>query len=557
MPTLYDANGQPIATKNLRDEIAAPSVTGVRSALSGHPAQGLTPERLASLLMAAEQGDEQAYLELAEEMEEKDLHYRSVLATRKIQVSGLEMTVEAASEDSADVKAADALREVLGVVRPALFDILDAIGKGFSVSEIVWDTEGPFWKPCRIEWRDPRWFSFEPNTGKGPLLRDDAGNLQELAPAKFIVHHCQSKSGLAIRGGLARAAAWAWLFKNFDLKAWVIFCEVYGHPLRVGKYGQDATENDKAVLLRAVRNISADHAAIVPDSMTLEFIDAKAQGNAVVFESLAEYLDRQMSKLVLGQTGTTDTGTRVGTANTHERVRADIERADASQLAATLNRDLVTPFMRLNFSATVKPPQIKIFRPDEEDLNDMVDRLVKVLPYAPGLVELSVIRDKLGFPEPAPGAVCVGDEKPGENQSAAPEETEPEDSASDDLAAKDKPDDRATKASAKKSKAAQAALDHFPDATKMVGQQYQEDWLDDLSAEALEARGGWMPLAASLTEPIAALAATCESYAEFEAGLANLAATLSPQALARALARYAFTARVIAGQGKAPEPDNG
>lgn len=557
MPTLYDAKGQPIATKNLRDEIAAPSVTGVRSALSGHPAQGLTPERLASLLMAAEQGDEQAYLELAEEMEEKDLHYRSVLATRKIQVSGLEMTVEAASEDSADVKAADALREVLGVVRPALFDILDAIGNGFSVSEIVWDTEGPFWKPCRIECATHAGSALNRTPAKARSCAMMRGNLQELAPAKFIVHRCQSKSGLAIRGALARAAAWAWLFKNFDLKAWVIFCEVYGHPLRVGKYGQDATENDKAVLLRAVRNISADHAAIVPDSMALEFIDAKAQGNAVVFESLAEYLDRQMSKLVLGQTGTTDTGTRVGTANAHERVRADIERADASQLAATLNSDLVTPFMRLNFSATVKPPQIRIFRPDEEDLNDMVDRLVKVLPYAPSLVELSVIRDKLGFPEPAPGAVCVGDEKPGENQSAAPEETEPEDSASDDIAVRDKPDDKATKASAKKSKAAQATLDHFPDATKMVGQQYQEDWLDDLSAEALEARGGWMPLAASLTEPIAVLAATCESYAEFEAGLANLAATLSPQALARALARYAFTARVIAGQGKAPEPDNG
>ena len=400
MPTLYDAQGRPLPTKDLREELAGPSVTGVRSVLSGHPAQGLTPERLASLLMAAEQGDEQAYLELAEEMEEKDLHYRSVLATRKIQVSGLEMTVEAASEDKADVKTADAVREFLDVVRPALFDILDAVGKGFSVSEILWDTAGRLWMPASIEWRDPRWFGFDPTTGRGPLLRDDAGNLTPLAPAKFIVHHCKSKSGLPIRGGLARAAAWAWLFKNFDLKAWVIFCEVYGHPLRVGKYGESATESDKAVLLRAVRNISADHAAIVPNSMVLEFIDAKAQGNAEVFEALAEYLDKQMSKLVLGQTGTTDTGSRVGTANAHERVRADIERSDAAQLAATLNRDLVAPFMRLNFPGGARPQRIRIFRPDEEDLNDMVDRLVKLAPLAPGLVEVSVVRDKLGFPEP-------------------------------------------------------------------------------------------------------------------------------------------------------------
>lgn len=544
MATLYDAQGQPLPTKDLRQEIAGPSVSGVRSVLSGHPAQGLTPERLASLLMAAEQGDEQAYLELAEEMEEKDLHYRSVLATRKIQVSGLEMTVEAASEDKADVKAADAVRDVLDVLRPALFDIMDAVGKGFSVSEILWDTEGRLWRPASIEWRDPRWFGFEPHTGRGPLLRDDAGNLAPLAPAKFIVHRCKSKSGLPIRGGLARAAAWAWLFKNFDLKAWVIFCEVYGHPLRVGKYGESATESDKAVLLRAVRNISADHAAIVPDSMVLEFIDAKAQGNAVVFEGLAEYLDRQMSKLVLGQTGTTDTGSRVGTANAHERVRADIERSDAAQLAATLNRDLVAPFMRLNFSGAGRQPHIRIFRPDEENLNDMVERLVKLVPFAPGLVEVSVIRDKLGFPEPAPGAACL--EAGG--TTARPHEPpadEPPDTPESPEAPQPLPEGKEKPPKTDVAKAAQSAL--VPDGA---------DWIDALAADALEAGDGWQPLAASLADPIAALAEASESYEAFKAGLAALAATLSPQALEEALARYAFIARVLATQGEAPEPPN-
>lgn len=370
------------------------------------------------------------------------------------------------------------------------------------------------------------------------------GNLAPLAPAKFIVHRCKSKSGLPIRGGLARAAAWAWLFKNFDLKAWVIFCEVYGHPLRVGKYGESATESDKAVLLRAVRNISADHAAIVPDSMVLEFIDAKAQGNAVVFEGLAEYLDRQMSKLVLGQTGTTDTGSRVGTANAHERVRADIERSDAAQLAATLNRDLVAPFMRLNFSGAGKQPHIRIFRPDEENLNDMVARLVKLVPYAPGLVEISVIRDKLGFPEPAPGAACLEaggtTARPQERPADEPPDTPESPRAPQPLPAGK---DKAPKTDV--AKASQSAL-----------AASGADWIDALAADALEAGDGWQPLATSLADPIAALAEACESYEAFKAGLAALAATLSPQALEEALARYAFIARVEAMKDKAPEPPN-
>ena len=119
MANLYDAHGNAIRRDILKEELAGPSVTGVRSPLSGHPAQGITPEGIAALLLAAEQGDEQAYLELAEEMEEKDLHYRAVLATRKLQVSGLEITVEAASDDKADVRAADLVRESLDTIRPA------------------------------------------------------------------------------------------------------------------------------------------------------------------------------------------------------------------------------------------------------------------------------------------------------------------------------------------------------------------------------------------------------------------------------------------------------
>ena len=124
--------------------------------MSGHPAQNLSPRRLAALLLAAEQGDAVAYLELAEEMEEKDLHYRSVLSTRKLQVSGLPVTVEAASDAAEDVKAADLVRDFLstGVLANAMQDILDAVGKGFSACEILWDTEGKAWYPSSILWQE-------------------------------------------------------------------------------------------------------------------------------------------------------------------------------------------------------------------------------------------------------------------------------------------------------------------------------------------------------------------------------------------------------------------
>ena len=405
---LFDAYGRMVDPATLAVETAGPSLTGIRQPFGGHPAQGLTPARLARILRAAEDGDATQYLELAEEMEEKDLHYAAVLATRKRAVAGLELTVESATDEARDVAAADLVRDFLNrdELREELFDILDAIGKAYSVTEIIWDTSKSPWLPRRLIRRDPRFFEYD-RLGESLLLKTEEGP-QPLTAYKYIIHRCQAKSGLNIRGGLARAAAWFYLFKNFDIKSWVKFLEVFGMPLRLGKYGQGASPEDKATLLRAVREIASDAAGIIPETMMIEFVAAAPAGgkgtdNFLIF---ADYLDKQMSKLVLGQTGTTDTGQYVGTSDAHREVRDDIEVADAVQLAATLNRDLVRPIVDLNFGAMELYPRIRIAREKREDLAALINNLSALVPM--GLeVEMSVIRDKLGLPEPAAGAVLL------------------------------------------------------------------------------------------------------------------------------------------------------
>jgi len=138
--------------------------------------------------------------------------------------------------------------------------------------------------------------------------------------------------------------------------------------------------------------------------MKIEFPTAAASGEGTnSFLILANYLDGQLSKLVLGQTGTTDTGQYVGTADAHENVRNDIETSDAVQLAATLNRDLVVPIVTLNMGRRKLYPRVKIAREKREDLAALVSSLNALIPL--GLeVEESVMRDKLGLPEPAKGA---------------------------------------------------------------------------------------------------------------------------------------------------------
>lgn len=411
IPTITDQYGKPMrrpAARAMEEELSGATTGGVRQITSGHPADGLTPVRLGAILREAETGDATAYLELAEQMEEKDLHYASVLGTRKRAIRKLHLVVEPGDEDDRAVEAAKLTRDALhgSAVKDDLVDMLDALGKGYSATEIIWNTRGPRWTIQRLEPRDPRWFRFDQTDGRTLLLRDLAGDLP-LTPHRFIVHRARLKAGLPIRSGLARLAAWAYVFKNYTLKDWAIFMEAYGHPLRIGKYGPNATETDKRTLLSAVRRLGVDMAAIFPKSMDLELTNGNVTGADKMFEGAARYWDEQLSKAVIGQTGTTDAiagGHAVG--KVHNEVREDIRDSDAEQLAATLEHCVGASITMLNFGSEVAPPKVKF---ETEEQRDDRMTLLAIKTFGPMGVPISqkFVRETYGIPEPAEGEELI------------------------------------------------------------------------------------------------------------------------------------------------------
>jgi phage gp29-like protein len=439
---LYDAFGRIVDTEVLRDEQAAPTMAGVRNIYSVmHPSAGLTPERLTAIMRQAEFGDPFLYLELAEEMEEKDLHYLAVLSTRKESITQLDLVVRPASNEAEDVHNAQLVEELLLRstlnLRGALFDVLDAIGKGFSVTEIIWDTAGHEWMPLKLVWRDPRWFMFDWISGEQVLVRTLEGRSDlslpvgrshieprllagrsgdlggpdsfqpltaPLHPFKFVVHTAKAKSGLPIRGGIARAAGWAYLFKNYVLKDWVTFSEVFGQPLRLGKYHPGATEADKQALLTAVANIGTDAAAILPDSMVIEFVEARRTGSTDLYEKFCDYIDRQVSKAVLGQTLTTEMPHQGGSraaAQVHQTVRRDILGSDVRRLSETLTRDLVKPLVDLNRGPQKRYPQFELVMPDDQDAKLFADMVAELADRGLRVGQKAVL-ERLGLPEASP-----------------------------------------------------------------------------------------------------------------------------------------------------------
>lgn len=553
--TWYDAYGRKVEVSALKDQQGGPSVRGVRQRDALHPAAGLTPGRLAQILSNSILSSPDDYLALAEDMEERDLHYASVLQTRKLQVAGLEITVEAAGDDGASIQHADLVRSVVerDEFEVELRDILDATGKGFSCTEIIWDTSERQWMPKRLVWNDARWFEFDRADGETPMLRGDNGP-EPLKPYGWIFHSFKAKSGLPIRGGLARAAAWAFLFKSFTMKDWAIFSEAYGQPLRLGKYGPGATEPDKDVLLQAVANIGADYAAIVPASMAVEFVEANISGSHELYEKRADWLDRQVSKLVLGQTSTTDAQKgSYAVGKVHDGVRDDIEKADAKALAATLNRDLVRPLVSLNFGPQKKWPKIKIGRPDEEDVDKLVENVDRLVPR--GLkVGMTWMRDKLGIPDPGDEEELLGSAPAADKDAAAP------------------PTDAMNKAAAETGEAIKAALA----AARLKGVDEERFLLsaiaadfeaginprksslaarptspaDAIDAAADEMAGEWEPLIGPIVAGLQAEIAAASSLEEVRTLFRARLEGLSSAALGEELARMAFAARLSGETGE-------
>lgn len=402
-------DGQFIDLRQLEEDVDLGGLTSVRQVWHESVARGLTPAQLAGVLERSAQGDADDYLTLAEEMEERDAHYAAVLSVRKRAVVGLPRLVEAASESADHVKHADFVRQVIR--RPAttelVADLTDGIGKGYSVCSIRWLRQAQ-WTPGEYPHMDPRWFRYDRDTGRELRLLDPSHtDGMPLQPFAYVVHQPRIKTGLQIRAGLARLCAFMFLCKSYALKDWVAFAEVFGMPLRIGRYGPHANNEDKAVLRRALSSIGTDAAAMLSDSLKMEFHQlGNVTGGADLYETLCTFADKQISKAVLGQTGTTDTepgGIGSGFAEVKNEIRGDILAADAFDLEVTLNRDLVRPLVDLNFGPQVEYPRLILQITEPEDVKGIADYLKVMVPL--GLeVEEKWARDKIGAPEPAKGA---------------------------------------------------------------------------------------------------------------------------------------------------------
>lgn len=393
--------------KELTEEEVAPSVTSIlQPSFADTVAYNLTPNKLYEIIQGLKVGDAMEFLTLAEEMEEKDLHYRSVIGTRKSQVVSLESQILPSDDSEKSQEIVEAIRR--DILQASWYenmkmDLLDALAKGFSVCEIIWTSKDGRWIPKDVKHRDPRFFSYDRET-MSHIVFNKAGEEIELTPNKFIIHEPKLKSGLNTKSGLALPCAYYTLIKSFDVAGWAAFAQVYGYPLRIGRYGRNANENDRKVLRQAIASLGKDAGAIIPDSMKIEIINgvSGSTGNADLYERLADWADKQISKCVVGQTMSTDAEGGQYKGDLHNEIRMELKRSDAKQLSATIFRDLIVPYIKFNFGEQKEYPKFNIIVPKPEDTTGLVNAVKELVPLG-FKVKVDDLYGKIGLTKPEEG----------------------------------------------------------------------------------------------------------------------------------------------------------
>lgn len=397
-----------LSARDIREPQTA-QVQHLHREFANHPARGLTPARLAQILVAAEQGDIIAQYELFEDMEERDAHLFAEMGKRRRAVVGLPWTIEPPSNPSAkERKAAKRLVELVQSLPDfdeALFDVTDAIGKGFVCVEFDgWERVEDAWLPKALLYRPQTWFRLPRQFRQEVRLRDSSPDGAPLQPLGWITHTHKSKSGYVERAGLFRTLVWPYLFKVYSVGDLQEFLEIYGIPMRIGKYPAGTGESEKATLLRALLSIGRNAAGIIPDGMMIDFEEA-AKGDPKAFELMIDWAERSQSKAILGATLTSqaDRGSNTNAlGNVHNEVRKDLRDSDARQIAQTITRDLVFAIASVNGLApdgVRRCPRFVFDVSETADLTTFAEALPPLI--ASGMrIPRAWAQTQVGIPEP-------------------------------------------------------------------------------------------------------------------------------------------------------------
>lgn len=382
------------------------------------------------------------------------------------------------------------------------------LGVGFA--QVIWTS----WEKPVLEVWHPRHFFWRWDT-RSFWVATDGDGMQEVIPGggQWVVYAPHGLARAWMRGSI-RSLYVPWLLRQWAMRDWGRWSEVYGSPFKKAKTPAAADEADKERFLREVQAMGSDTVVRIPQSpdptqvYDVELVEATSTGSDG-FDRLLTKCETAIAIRLLGQNLSTEVQSgALASTRVHDAIKDDLIEADSDRLGACLTEQLLRPWAVYNHGSAELAPAVRwVVKPPEnkaETGNAMkaVGEGLSSLQRAGAKPDTDAILEKLAIPVTGP--------------AEEPEPEEPKES-------KEKPDP------GEKEKLS-ASLSRLNPSGADKGQEY----VDALADKAREA--GSIALRPDVMRVITAVL-SANNYDELRANLISIYGEMQPDRMASVLQR--------------------
>lgn len=310
-------------------------------------------------------------VDVYDKMEDSDTHLYAVYQTRKLAISLCPWELIPASDYPRDIMIRDFVNDVIenarGPFSETIRQMADAIGKGFSVLEIVWKLiESGQWKGRYgidefIPHKQKYWRLSEKNLTKYRVpivyfIKDDMKYEGKIIPNSKVVLYTYNSTGSLYGNAAFKACYWQTWFKKSGWKSWMVHLDKYAMPVAVGRFPDGTPVGEQDALLEILETIQKETCIVIPDSMRVEFLQASTTA-AVSFRQMIDACNSEISKCLLGGTQTVEEGERGSYAlsRAHSDVRQARCEADIMSIREVIQQQIIKPICDFNFKVNHYP----------------------------------------------------------------------------------------------------------------------------------------------------------------------------------------------------------
>lgn len=298
-----------------------------------------------------------------------------------------------------------------------LYDVLDAVGKGIELSQIIWEQRpvkidgatNLLWAPRCTQWVHPRYYGFPPGVNYEEQLMLNAreiglsnpnydaqsnDNWIPIPDNEFVISIIQQKTGHPVNSSLFRVLAVFWAMSNFTWEWFLNFAQIFGAPIRWATYDPATSTQETIDLIEDMLALmgSMGYAAF-PAGTQLELKEAMKSGQDNPQKMLLDATDLICDILIFweamtsqhgGPMGSTRSGGTLAAASAGMDKRTERIQSVGNTGCKIISESLVRAICRLNFGDDTECPELLVVTKANKSLVEQAQRY-QILLQIPGV----------------------------------------------------------------------------------------------------------------------------------------------------------------------------